>query len=57
MKQARFDAWYAIVTTPVEKPKSRNSHRGIIMAKRYWVGGTANWDATAGTKWVIMQEG
>ena len=24
---------------------------------RYWVGGTANWDATAGTKWATTSGG
>lgn len=27
------------------------------MASRYWVGGTANWDATAGTKWASTSGG
>lgn len=27
------------------------------MANRYWVGGTANWDATAGTKWSLTDGG
>lgn len=27
------------------------------MANRYWVGGTANWDATAGTKWALTSGG
>jgi len=27
------------------------------MANRYWVGGTANWDATAGTKWATTSGG
>ena len=27
------------------------------MADRYWVGGTANWDATAGTKWALTSGG
>jgi hypothetical protein len=27
------------------------------MADRYWVGGTANWDATAGTKWAATSGG
>jgi hypothetical protein len=27
------------------------------MADRYWVGGTANWDATAGTKWSATNGG
>ena len=27
------------------------------MAARYWVGGTANWDATAGTKWALTNGG
>jgi hypothetical protein len=27
------------------------------MANRYWVGGTANWDATAGTKWDTVSGG
>lgn len=27
------------------------------MADRYWVGGTANWDATAGTKWATTDGG
>lgn len=27
------------------------------MALRYWVGGTANWDATAGTKWALTSGG
>lgn len=27
------------------------------MALRYWVGGTANWDATAGTKWSLTSGG
>ena len=27
------------------------------MAARYWVGGTANWDATAGTKWATTSGG
>lgn len=27
------------------------------MANRYWVGGTANWDATAGTKWALISGG
>ena len=27
------------------------------MAARYWVGGTANWDATAGTKWALTSGG
>lgn len=27
------------------------------MASRYWVGGTANWDATAGTKWALTSGG
>lgn len=27
------------------------------MADRYWVGGTANWDATAGTKWATTSGG
>jgi len=27
------------------------------MADRYWVGGTANWDATAGTKWSATDGG
>ena len=27
------------------------------MADRYWVGGTANWDATAGTKWSATSGG
>lgn len=27
------------------------------MASRYWVGGTANWDATAGTKWSTTSGG
>lgn len=27
------------------------------MALRYWVGGTANWDATAGTKWALTSAG
>ena len=26
-------------------------------ADRYWVGGTANWDATAGTKWALTSGG
>ena len=27
------------------------------MASRYWVGGTASWDATAGTKWALTSGG
>lgn len=27
------------------------------MADRYWVGGSANWDATAGTKWALTSGG
>jgi hypothetical protein len=27
------------------------------MADRYWVGGTANWDGTAGTKWATTSNG
>jgi hypothetical protein len=27
------------------------------MADRYWVGGTASWDATAGTKWALTDGG
>lgn len=27
------------------------------MANRYWVGGTANWDNTAGTKWALTSGG
>jgi hypothetical protein len=27
------------------------------MANRYWVGGTASWDATAGTKWALTSGG
>ena len=27
------------------------------MASRYWVGGNANWDATAGTKWALTSGG
>lgn len=27
------------------------------MANRYWVGGTANWDGTAGTKWSLTSGG
>jgi len=27
------------------------------MADRYWVGGTANWDGTAGTKWATSSNG
>jgi hypothetical protein len=27
------------------------------MANRFWVGGTANWDATAGTKWALTSGG
>lgn len=27
------------------------------MAERYWVGGTATWDATAGTKWALTSGG
>jgi len=27
------------------------------MALRYWVGGTANWDGTAGTKWALTSGG
>ena len=27
------------------------------MANRYWVGGTANWDGTAGTKWSATSGG
>jgi hypothetical protein len=27
------------------------------MADRYWVGGTANWDGTAGTKWATSSGG
>jgi hypothetical protein len=27
------------------------------MADRYWVGGTASWDATAGTKWALTSGG
>lgn len=27
------------------------------MASRYWVGGTANWDGTAGTKWALTSGG
>jgi hypothetical protein len=27
------------------------------MADRYWVGGTANWDGTAGTKWALTSGG
>jgi hypothetical protein len=27
------------------------------MAARYWVGGTASWDATAGTKWALTSGG
>lgn len=27
------------------------------MANRYWVGGTANWDGTAGTKWAATSAG
>lgn len=27
------------------------------MANRYWVGGTASWDGTAGTKWATMSGG
>ena len=27
------------------------------MASRYWVGGTANWDNTAGTKWSDVSGG
>jgi hypothetical protein len=27
------------------------------MANRYWVGGTANWDGTAGTKWALTSGG
>ena len=27
------------------------------MANRHWVGGTANWDATAGTKWALTSGG
>jgi hypothetical protein len=27
------------------------------MADRYWVGGTANWDATAGAKWALTSGG
>ncbi len=27
------------------------------MANRFWVGGTANWDGTAGTKWALTSGG
>jgi hypothetical protein len=27
------------------------------MADRYWVGGTANWDGTSGTKWSATSGG
>ena len=27
------------------------------MADRYWVGGTAAWDGTAGTKWALTSGG
>jgi hypothetical protein len=27
------------------------------MANRYWVGGTANWDGTAGSKWALTSGG
>ena len=27
------------------------------MADRYWVGGTANWDTTIGTKWATTTGG
>ena len=27
------------------------------MANRYWVGGTASWDGTAGTKWALTSGG
>ena len=27
------------------------------MSDRYWVGGTANWDGTAGTKWATTSGG
>ena len=27
------------------------------MANRYWVGGTASWDGTAGTKWATTSGG
>ena len=27
------------------------------MASRYWVGGTAAWDGTAGTKWALTSGG
>ena len=27
------------------------------MADKYWVGGTANWDGTAGTKWAATSGG
>jgi hypothetical protein len=27
------------------------------MANRFWVGGTASWDGTAGTKWALTSGG
>ena len=30
---------------------------GLIMATRYWVGGTATWDGTAGSKWSLTSGG
>jgi len=30
---------------------------GLIMALRYWVGGTATWDGTAGSKWSLTSGG
>lgn len=32
-------------------------HKNKIMADRYWVGGTADWDGTAGTKWSTTSGG
>jgi hypothetical protein len=31
--------------------------KDIYAASRYWVGGTANWDGTAGTKWALTSGG
>src|SRR4051812_837130 len=31
--------------------------RWLSMASRYWVGGSASWDATAGTKWSTTSGG
>lgn len=56
---ARGNGWTIKSTSSGSPASSGGLHGGIAINyiatdNRYWVGGSANWDATAGTKWSLV---